>query len=356
MSLTNYVTWTQGRRLSSITKGNQTYSYEYDMSGVRSVKVAEGMRHEYVTQNGKVVRDQVTDAATGAFQYMLDFTYDESGHPLTMRRYFNEAQSNYCTYHYILNAQGDVIKLMYGTNKTVAEYSYDAWGNLLNISGADLSVAKLNPLRYRGYYCDPETGFYYLQSRYYDPIVRRFLNADSYGSTGQGILGYNMFAYCNNDPVISADPAGHMCILFDDWMYGGAGDMECAGGCNVGGGSMIGAGLAAGGAAVAIAGAASGGGSLANGLADAATKLATTIADAVFGGSSSAATNQKKDASSGSKNKVKSATVSTPASPPNPNGNGENDEYTCFVCFIFQRDRCSVCGFCSESARFAYAR
>ena len=60
----------------------------------------------------------------------------------------------------------------------------------------NLSVAELNPLRYRGYYCDSETGFYYLQSRYYDPIVRRFLNADSYGSTGQGILGYNMFAYC----------------------------------------------------------------------------------------------------------------------------------------------------------------
>ena len=73
------------------------------MSGVRSVKLADGKRHEYVTQNGKVVRDKVTDASTGAFQYMLDFTYDESGHPLTMRRYYNEAQTNYNTYHYVVN-------------------------------------------------------------------------------------------------------------------------------------------------------------------------------------------------------------------------------------------------------------
>ncbi len=50
--------------------------------------------------------------------------------------------------------------------------------------------------------------FYYLQSRYYDPVTHRFINADSYSSTGQGIIGYNMFAYCNNSPVIQADHIG----------------------------------------------------------------------------------------------------------------------------------------------------
>ena len=200
------LTWTQGRRLSSITKGSQTYSYEYDMSGVRSVKIAEGLKHEYVTQNGHVVRDTVTNASTGAFQYMLDFTYDESGHPLTMRRYKNEAQTSYNTYHYVVNGQGDVVKLLHGTNTTVAEYTYDAWGNVLTATG---NLADINPLRYRGYYCDTETGFYYLQSRYYDPAIRRFINADSYTSTGQGFLGYNMFAYCNNNPVICCDQSGH---------------------------------------------------------------------------------------------------------------------------------------------------
>ena len=199
------LTWTQGRRLSNVTKGSQTYSYEYDMSGVRSVKVANGLRHEYVTQNGRVVRDKVTNDSTGAFQYMLDFVYDESGHPFLMRRYYNEAQTSYNTYHYVLNAQGDVIKLLYGSNTTVAEYSYDAWGNILSATG---SLANVNPLRYRGYYYDTETGFYYLQSRYYDPIVKRFLNADSYASTGQGFIGHNMFAYCNNCPFAGSDPSG----------------------------------------------------------------------------------------------------------------------------------------------------
>ena len=211
------LTWTQGRRLGSVTKGSDLYSYEYDMSGVRSVKIADGLRHEYVTQNGRVVRESVygLNSNTGeytVFQYALDFVYDESGHPFLMRRYYNEAQTSYNTYHYVLNAQGDVIKLLHGQNTTVAEYTYDAWGNVLTATG---SLADVNPLRYRGYYYDTETGFYYLQSRYYDPIVKRFLNADSYASTGQGFLGYNMFAYCGNAPAIAADNNGHKCVSIE---------------------------------------------------------------------------------------------------------------------------------------------
>ena len=68
-------------------------------------------------------------------------------------------------------------------------------------------------LCYRGYYYDDETGFYYLQSRYYDPSIGRFINADTFASTGQSFLGYNMFAYCGNDPVMYSDPNGHSIIL-----------------------------------------------------------------------------------------------------------------------------------------------
>ena len=74
-------------------------------------------------------------------------------------------------------------------------------------------MASINPLRYRGYYCDGETGFYYLQSRYYDPVTHRFINADSLASTGQGIIGTNMFAYCNNCPILFSDPGGHRIVL-----------------------------------------------------------------------------------------------------------------------------------------------
>ena len=58
------------------------------------------------------------------------------------------------------------------------------------------------------YVYDAETGLYYLQSRYYNPTIGRFINADALVSTGQGLLGNNMFAYCNNNPVCFCDPSG----------------------------------------------------------------------------------------------------------------------------------------------------
>ena len=98
----------------------------------------------------------------------------------------------------------------------IARYTYDAWGNLLSVTnsnGAPItstsSIAIRNPFRYRGYHYDTDTGFYYLQSRYYDPAVGRFINADAFASTGQGLLGYNMFVYCGNNPVNRADPWGY---------------------------------------------------------------------------------------------------------------------------------------------------
>ena len=223
------LTWTQGRRLSSITKyltgGVRTYDYAYDMSGVRSSKTIEitvdgvlrNRRYDYITQNGKVVRETAYYTDGGEeFMHCLDFFYDENGHPFAMRKYTDETLSSYNTYYYILNAQGDVVKLIAPSGNVYAEYSYDAWGNILDSSG---SLRNTNPLRYRGYYFDKETGFYYLQSRYYDPALGRFLNADSYASTGQGFLGYNMFAYCGNDPVCYEDQKGlnmNVCLMATD--------------------------------------------------------------------------------------------------------------------------------------------
>ncbi len=90
----------------------------------------------------------------------------------------------------------------------VAEYRYDPWGKLISTTG-DTTLAELNPLRYKGYYYDTETGFYYLQTRYYDPEIGRFINADSFTTTDiNGLLSTNMFAYCENDPVNDSDPTG----------------------------------------------------------------------------------------------------------------------------------------------------
>lgn len=105
--------------------------------------------------------------------------------------------------------QGDIVKIIDENKTVVATYEYDDWGKLLT-SDADLTdIAELNPFRYRGYYYDTESGLYYLNSRYYDPETGRFINADAYVSTGFGIAGYNMFAYCIDNPIIYEDESGH---------------------------------------------------------------------------------------------------------------------------------------------------
>ena len=162
--------------------------------------------HEYLTLNGKVARETIRTNNT--LTAVLDFIYDESGRPFALK--YSTNGTSFQTYYYVLNLQGDVVKLIHYIPgfeyESVATYEYDAWGNILSSSGR---LAEINPLRYRGYYYDSETGFYYLQSRYYDPENHRFINADSFASTGQGFLGTNMFAYCNNCPTIYEDPSGH---------------------------------------------------------------------------------------------------------------------------------------------------
>ena len=135
--------------------------------------------HEYLMQSGKVMRETVTTNQT--VTAVMDFVYDESGKPFALN-YSTNGGSSFTTYYYVLNLQGDVVKLIDQDGAVAAAYAYDAWGNILASSG---SMAEKNPLRYRGYYYDVETGFYYLQSRYYDPATRRFINADALTSTGQ---------------------------------------------------------------------------------------------------------------------------------------------------------------------------
>ena len=162
--------------------------------------------HEYLTLNGKVARETIK--TNNSLTAVLDFIYDESGKPFALK--YSTNGTSFQTYYYVLNLQGDVVKLIHYIPgfeyESVATYEYDAWGNIVSSSGR---LAEINPLRYRGYYYDNETGFYYLQSRYYDPQNRRFINADSYQSTGQGFVGTNMFAYCNNSPVDLYDQSGN---------------------------------------------------------------------------------------------------------------------------------------------------
>ena len=199
-------TWTQGRRLATAKVGSTNISYTYDMAGVRSSKTVGSMTYDFTTLSGLVTRQ------TGGGK-TIDFVYDENNQPLAMKY-------NNTLYYYVLNAQGDVIALADQNGNLIAKYSYDPWGKLLSVTPNGwldeqnayyLEVAEANPLRYRGYYYDAETGFYYLQSRYYDPEIGRFINADSYASTdATGLLSTNMFAYCENNPVMRVDPTGEL--------------------------------------------------------------------------------------------------------------------------------------------------
>lgn len=119
-------------------------------------------------------------------------------------------------YYYEFNVQGDIIGIIDSTGTKVVEYTYSAWGDLLSVTGtlAD-TIGQRNPLRYRGYYYDAETGFYYLTSRYYDAEIGRFVNADNaISGTGESVQGYNLFAYCFNNPVKMSDETGHWPYVF----------------------------------------------------------------------------------------------------------------------------------------------
>lgn len=200
-------TWTKGRQLTSATVDGKQVSYTYDMSGVRTSKTVNGTTYNYTTLSGKVMRQTWGD------NNALEFVYDDGNQPFAV--IYKHGQTTEL-YYYVLNAQGDVSAILDSSGKLAASYDYDAWGNCTVYDSSakvltdPTSIANLNPLRYRGYYYDAETGFYYLQSRYYDPAICRFINAD--GLFTDGFIGANLFAYCANNPVNTTDPTGNFAI------------------------------------------------------------------------------------------------------------------------------------------------
>ena len=193
--------WNTGRHLESITDGDNEYSYTYDENGIRTSKTVNGVTTYYNTSDG-VILSQTDGTNTMYFQY------DSFGIPLGF--IYNDTQ-----YLYMTNQMGDVISITDAQGNELVEYEYDEWGKLI-LTRADNqsneSIANINPIRYRGYYYDTETGYYYLQSRYYDPSICRFINADIYeivnSAKNTNHIGLNLFVYCGNDAVNNADYNG----------------------------------------------------------------------------------------------------------------------------------------------------
>ena len=212
-------TWQNGRQLASYGVFNANTNqvdgiatYTYDSSGTRLKKVVNNVTYTYLYNGSQLLQETIGDQ-------ILDYSYDANGQIYAVC-YRANANDEGTYYYYAHNTRGDIVGLYNADGTLHAKYTYDVWGNKLavtNASGVAITsqtdIANIQPFRYRGYYYDYESGFYYLQSRYYDPVTHRFINADGLVSTGTGVLGYNMFAYCENNPVILSDENGHFGII-----------------------------------------------------------------------------------------------------------------------------------------------
>ena len=195
-----------GRQLKSISNGTDTYSYTYNEDGIRTSKTVNGVTTNYVIDN-KLIKAEYTDT------YSIIYWYDDKD-SIVGFFYTDKTVSNPTTqaYIYTKNAQGDVTGILNSSGTKVASYSYDSWGNVLSITGSlSSTIGTTNPIRYRGYYIDNETGYYYLQSRYYNPQICRFINADdvNYIINSKDLLELNSYTYCKNNSVKYIDPTGN---------------------------------------------------------------------------------------------------------------------------------------------------
>lgn len=195
------LTWFKIGLLGSYSKTGDTHTFTYDMDGRRLSRTDNGTTTTFVYAGDQLV-GQTWGGNTLAF--ILDAAGDYIGFTY-----------NGTDYYYVKNLQGDVVQIVNAAKTTVVKYYYDAWGYNFATEGSLAStVGAVNPIRYRGYYYDTGTGLYFLQSRYYDPSIRRFISPDKLLDT-QSFDGFNLFAYCGNNPVCGVDRFGYSYVLMD---------------------------------------------------------------------------------------------------------------------------------------------
>ena len=184
-------------------------SFTYNDEGIRTSKTVNGVTTNYYYQGSLLYAEETNSQ-------IIVYFYDENGAPVGfMYRGADYGENVWDVYAYEKNIQGDIVAVYdAATGTKLISYYYNAWGDYwvtYHNNGYSTTATK-NPYKYRGYYYDNNLGLYYLQTRYYDANTCRFINADGYISTGQGIIGYNMFAYCNNNPVMYVDYTGEFLL------------------------------------------------------------------------------------------------------------------------------------------------
>ena len=197
-----------GRRLDGINMYNdgiltQSIDYKYNSEGIRTYKKVGNDEYEYVLDGNLVLVEFINGNP-------IYYTYDANDQLLSMNYNGNE-------YFYVFDLLGNVIGLMNESGQLVVSYRYDAWGNqsVVGSNGVENTsptfIGNINPYRYRGYRYDVETGYYYLQARYYDPEMGRFISIDDANYISDDISsGINLYAYTANNPIMMTDPNGNM--------------------------------------------------------------------------------------------------------------------------------------------------
>ena len=229
-------TWTKGKLTKRVRgtrlSGIDTYTYTYDAYGRRTSKnyrFTKGTQAlaAYMTSSstnytydasGRLIREQYTEIFNDLSSNSREiiYLYDENGVIGVMYSYNGSTSA---AYFYRRNLQGDVTAIYNREGNRVGEYAYDAWGNCTILSGASNDLVNNNPIRYRGYYFDAESGVYFLNARYYNPQWRRFISPDSTDYLDPAsVNGLNLYAYCYNDPVNYADPSGNFVV--SAWVVG----------------------------------------------------------------------------------------------------------------------------------------
>ena len=191
-------TWQNGRQLQKMQKAGMTAEFVYNADGLRVQKTVNGVVTKY-TLHGK----NVVHMTSGTDE--LHFFYDAQNRPAVV-------VYNGTAYAYVKSLQGDIVAILDENGNTVVSYGYDAWGAPLWCTGELAeTLGKVQPFRYRGYVFDEETGFYYVSSRYYDPEIGRFISPDTTDvltATPMGLTDKNLYAYCDNNPVVRVDHGG----------------------------------------------------------------------------------------------------------------------------------------------------